>query len=103
MPVRVEVTTNKRSKIYHAGAAAQRIERALAETLGAPISAEAALYFNRLIVEDEAQSVALAEANGATFLEPEEMVAWRAGARGVWSDFAPVVGGMEMIEAVAQG
>lgn len=43
MPVRVEVTTNKRSKIYHAGAAAQRIERALAETLGAPISAEAAL------------------------------------------------------------
>ncbi|MEO2039988.1 MAG: TRAP transporter substrate-binding protein DctP, partial [Martelella sp.] len=70
--------------------------------LGA-ISAEAALYFNRLIVEDEAQSVALAKANGATFLEPEEMEAWRAGARGVWSDFAPVVGGMDTIEAVAQG
>ena len=70
--------------------------------LGA-ISAEAALYFNRLIVEDEAQSVALAKANGATFLEPEEMEAWRAGARGVWSDFAPVVGGMNTIEAVAQG
>ncbi|MEQ3624202.1 MAG: class I SAM-dependent RNA methyltransferase [Celeribacter sp.] len=43
VPLRVEVTTNKRSKIYHAGAAAQRIERAITETLGAPISAEAEL------------------------------------------------------------
>lgn len=40
VPVRVEVTC-KRSKIYHAGAAAQRIERAIREELGAPISAEA--------------------------------------------------------------
>ncbi|WP_180898106.1 TRAP transporter substrate-binding protein [Martelella soudanensis] len=67
------------------------------------ISSEAALYFNRLIVEDEAQSVALASASGATFLEPEDMDAWRAGARAVWSDFAPVVGGMSAIEAVEQG
>jgi putative N6-adenine-specific DNA methylase len=43
VPLRVEVTTNKRSKIYHAGAAAQRIETAIKESLGAPISAEAAL------------------------------------------------------------
>ena len=41
VPVRVEVSTNKKSKIYHAGAAAQRIERALAEELGAPVSPEA--------------------------------------------------------------
>ena len=41
-PVRVEVTT-KRSKIYHAKAAAQRIERAITEELGAPVSAEAAV------------------------------------------------------------
>ncbi|MGC9369355.1 MAG: THUMP domain-containing class I SAM-dependent RNA methyltransferase [Paracoccaceae bacterium] len=40
VPVRVEVTC-KRSKIYHAGAAAQRIERAIREELGAPVSAEA--------------------------------------------------------------
>lgn len=41
-PVRVEVVTNRRSKIYHAGAAQERIERAIAEELGAPIAKEAA-------------------------------------------------------------
>ncbi|SDL90144.1 THUMP domain-containing class I SAM-dependent RNA methyltransferase [Aliiruegeria lutimaris] len=44
--VKVEVTT-KKSKIYHAGAAAQRIERALVEEAGAVISPEAPL---RLLV-----------------------------------------------------
>ncbi len=47
--VRVEVTCH-RSKIYHAGAAAQRVERALAEEAGAMISPEAAL---RLLVRIE--------------------------------------------------
>ncbi|WP_439154510.1 THUMP domain-containing class I SAM-dependent RNA methyltransferase [Yoonia sp.] len=42
VPVRVEVTTNKKSKIYHAGAATQRIETALREN-GYQISADAAL------------------------------------------------------------
>jgi len=42
VPLRVEVTTRK-SKIYHAGAASQRIETALKESLGATISAEAPL------------------------------------------------------------
>lgn len=40
-PVRVEVATNKKSKIYHAGAATQRFERAIAEELGAEISPDA--------------------------------------------------------------
>ena len=35
--VKVEVVTNKKSKIYHAGAAIERIERAISEELGAPI------------------------------------------------------------------
>ncbi len=35
--VKVEVVTNKKSKIYHAGAAIERIERAIQEELGAPI------------------------------------------------------------------
>ena len=39
MPFRVEVTC-ARSRIYHTGAAAERIERAIRETLGAPISPE---------------------------------------------------------------
>jgi len=40
VPVRVEVVS-RRSKIYHEGAAKQRIERAIQEELGAPIDAEA--------------------------------------------------------------
>lgn len=40
IPVRVEVTSH-RSKIYHERAAAQRIERAIVETLGASIAREA--------------------------------------------------------------
>ncbi|MEX0283499.1 MAG: class I SAM-dependent RNA methyltransferase, partial [Paracoccaceae bacterium] len=42
VPVRVDVTCRK-SKIYHAGAATQRIETAIAETLGAPIDPKATL------------------------------------------------------------
>jgi putative N6-adenine-specific DNA methylase len=42
VPVQVEVTC-KKSRIYHAGAAKQRIETAIREELGAPISAEAEL------------------------------------------------------------
>lgn len=41
VPVRVEVTTNKKSKIYHAGAASQRVERALTEMMGIQIAADA--------------------------------------------------------------
>lgn len=40
VPVRIEASCRK-SKIYHSGAAAQRIETAIAEELGAPVSAEA--------------------------------------------------------------
>ncbi|NIZ11384.1 class I SAM-dependent RNA methyltransferase [Pseudooceanicola sp. HF7] len=43
VPVRVEVTTNKKSKIYHGRAAQQRIETAIRETLGAEIAPEAAV------------------------------------------------------------
>ena len=37
VPVRVETVTNRKSKIYHAGAATQRVEQAIADTLGAEI------------------------------------------------------------------
>jgi putative N6-adenine-specific DNA methylase len=40
VPFRVEATC-RRSKIYHSGAAAERIERAISEELGAPVSADA--------------------------------------------------------------
>ncbi len=38
VPIRVEVSTNKKSKIYHAGAATERVERALTESFGATLA-----------------------------------------------------------------
>ncbi|WP_103173465.1 class I SAM-dependent RNA methyltransferase [Paracoccus sp. SY] len=51
VPVRVE-TTCKASRIYHAGAATQRIERAIAEELGAPIAPDAGLVVKARIEDD---------------------------------------------------
>ncbi len=51
VPIRVEVTT-KGSRIYHAGAATQRIETAIREELGAPVSAEAGLRLKVRIEDD---------------------------------------------------
>jgi putative N6-adenine-specific DNA methylase len=50
VPVRVEVTC-RASKIYHAGAAAQRIERALQESHGITVSEKAALVV-KVRIED---------------------------------------------------
>jgi len=56
VPVRVEVSTSKKSKIYHAGAATQRIETALKESHGmtisadAPVSIKARIDDNRVII-----------------------------------------------------
>ena len=51
VPVRVEVTCRK-SRIYHARAAAERIERALVEGLGVTLSPEAALVVKVRIEDD---------------------------------------------------
>ena len=51
VPLKVEVTC-KASRIYHAGAAAQRIETALREELGAVISAEAEFKLKVRIDDD---------------------------------------------------
>ena len=51
VPFRVEATCT-RSRIYHQKAAAQRIERAITETLGAPPSAEAELRLMARIDDD---------------------------------------------------
>ncbi len=52
VPVRVEVVTGKRNKIYHAGAAQERIERAITEELGCPISPEAEVVIKVRIEDD---------------------------------------------------
>lgn len=51
IPVKVDVTTRK-SKIYHAGAAAERIERALREEMGIEISADAEVVLKVRIDEN---------------------------------------------------
>ncbi|MGI1663440.1 THUMP domain-containing class I SAM-dependent RNA methyltransferase [Palleronia sp. KMU-117] len=51
VPLRIEVTTRK-SRIYHAGAARDRVARAIAETLGAPIAEDAALRLMVRIDDD---------------------------------------------------
>ncbi|WP_378946489.1 class I SAM-dependent RNA methyltransferase [Paracoccus sp. R86501] len=50
-PVKVEAVC-KASKIYHAGAATQRIERAITEELGAPIAADAPMTIKTRIEDD---------------------------------------------------
>lgn len=50
-PVKVEASCRK-SRIYHAGAAAQRISRAIGETLGCPISDEAKVVVKARIDDD---------------------------------------------------
>lgn len=51
VPVRVEVTC-RRSKIYHAGAARDRIARAISEELGAPVAEDAAVRVMARIEDD---------------------------------------------------
>lgn len=48
----------KRSRIYHAGAAAQRVATAIAETLGAPIAEDAALRV-MVRIEDDLVTISL--------------------------------------------
>jgi putative N6-adenine-specific DNA methylase len=51
VPFRVEASCTK-SRIYHSGAAAQRIERAIREELGAPVSPEAEVLVKARIEDD---------------------------------------------------
>jgi putative N6-adenine-specific DNA methylase len=50
-PVRVDATC-ERSRIWHGGAAAERIGRAIADALGAPVAADAAVRILVRIVDD---------------------------------------------------
>jgi len=52
VPVRVEASCSKGSRIYHGGAAAQRIARAIAEELGAPVTEDAEIRVVARIEDD---------------------------------------------------
>lgn len=57
VPFRVEASCRK-SKIYHSGAAAQRVERAIIDALGAPVSDDAALTV-KVRIEDDFCTISL--------------------------------------------
>lgn len=67
----------------------------------AAAAAEGAGYFDDLIVADEDASMAKAKAEGGKVVQPEDRPGWEAGARKVWASFAPKLGGIEKIEAIA--
>lgn len=67
----------------------------------AAAAAEGASHFDDLIVADEDASMAKAQAEGGKIVQPQERPAWEAGARKVWISFAPKLGGIEKIEAIA--
>jgi TRAP-type C4-dicarboxylate transport system substrate-binding protein len=60
---------------------------------------ESAVYFNRLIEEDERASAAIAA--GASIIQPEDRPEWEAKGRRVWPLMAEAVGGMERIQRIA--
>lgn len=62
---------------------------------------DGATYFDELIVADEEASMAKAASEGGKTVQPENRPAWEAGARKVWASFAPKLGGIGKIEAIA--
>ncbi|MGX5734839.1 TRAP transporter substrate-binding protein [Bosea thiooxidans] len=71
------------------------------EALAAAV-AEGTTYFNELMLADEAASMAKAAAEGGKVAAAEDRAGWQAGARKVWTNFAPQLGGIEKIEAIAR-
>ncbi|MBN2751925.1 MAG: class I SAM-dependent RNA methyltransferase [Rhodospirillaceae bacterium] len=52
VPVRVEASASKGSRIYHGGAVTQRIENAIRDTIGAPISPDATVCIKARVEND---------------------------------------------------
>jgi tripartite ATP-independent transporter DctP family solute receptor len=67
----------------------------------AAAAAEGVAYFDDLIVADEEASTAKAATEGGKVAKAEDRPAWEAGARKVWTSFAPKLGGLDRIEAIA--
>ena len=79
-----------------------RAASAAAADVGDYLAAQRALYFDQLIAEDEAASMAMAIAAGGHEIAAEDRDAWVAGARPIWTAMADRLGGMERIEALAR-
>jgi len=71
------------------------------EALAAAV-AEGTAYFDELMLADEAASMAKAASEGGKVVPAEDRAGWQDGARKVWASFAPQLGGIDKIEAIAQ-
>ena len=71
------------------------------EALTAAVT-EGIAYFDELMRADEEASMARAKAEGGMVVPAEDRQGWQNGARKVWESFAPQLGGMSAIEAIAQ-
>ena len=71
------------------------------EVLSAAVS-EGIAYFDELMLADEAASMAKAASEGGRSVPAEDRAGWQEGARKVWASFAPQLGGMARIDAIAQ-
>ncbi|CAM5773264.1 TRAP transporter substrate-binding protein [Bosea minatitlanensis] len=69
----------------------------------AAAAAEGVSYFDGLMLADEEASMAQAAAQGGRVFQPEDRAGWQEGARKVWAGFAPQLGGLDRIEAIANG
>ena len=63
-------------------------------------AAEAIPYFNRIAAEEQEKSLALAVEKGATVVEPD-VGPWREAMAEFWQSYAPNVGGLEKVQAIA--
>jgi TRAP-type C4-dicarboxylate transport system substrate-binding protein len=64
---------------------------------------EGAAWFDAAMIADEEASMAQAERAGGKVFQVQDRAAWQDGARKVWADFAPRLGGLSKVEAVAAG
>ncbi|MFA5549919.1 MAG: TRAP transporter substrate-binding protein [Porticoccaceae bacterium] len=63
---------------------------------------QGARAFDDLIIADETTSVAAVTAAGGKVIPAQNLAEWRDGARKVWTQLAPSLGGLERIEAIAR-
>ncbi|BCO28936.1 solute-binding protein [Rhodoferax lithotrophicus] len=63
---------------------------------------EGARAFDDLIIADEAASVATVSAAGGKVIPAQNLAGWQEGARKVWAQLAPTLGGLERIETIAR-
>ncbi|CAM5219904.1 ABC transporter substrate-binding protein [Bosea thiooxidans] len=68
----------------------------------AAAAVEGAAYFDALMLADEAASMAKAASEGGRTVPAEDRAGWQDGARKVWASFAPQLGGIDRIEAIAR-